>query len=404
MPRKAPGVTQYETSKGEKLWRYVLDAGEDPKTGRRRQKKVSGFKTQREAAQAREQARQLLENGGRVDADKITFGEHLNDWLDRRSRTGNERTISLYRGVVRIHLMPNLGTVKLQKLHQSHLSELYEGLHSGDASPSGKPLAPATVKRVHAVVSSALKDAAKRDLIVRNVASLADVPRVDNRKHLEGFWTAEELNSFLGDVRGNRYEVCFRLLAFTGMRIGEALGLRWQDVELEKSVLHVRKQLQKLPKGVEPETVKRAALTEPKTKRSRRTISIGPDVVAMLREHQQGQLNAHLEGGVGNVLGLVSTGGTGHYVSYASVWKAFDEIQKQLAIRRIPLHGLRHTHATLLLSAGRNPLEVSERLGHESVAFTLDRYGHVIPSDAAAVASAAESAIAVENRWAGQSG
>ena len=397
-------LVPHETSKGEKLWRYVLDAGQDPRTGRRKQKKVSGFKTQREAAQAREQARQLLENGGRIDADKITFGEHLNDWLDRRARTGNERTIHLYRRIAHNHLLPNLGHFKLQKLHQSHLSELYEGLLSGGSSPSGQPLAPATVKKVHAVVSSALKDAAKRDLIVRNVASLADVPRVDNRKHLDGFWTADELNLFLAEVRGSNYEVCFRLLAFTGMRIGEVLGLRWQDVELENGLLHVRKQLQKLPKGVDPGAVKRSALTDPKTKRSRRTISIGPDVAAMLREHQGAQLNAHLESGVGNVLGLVVTGGTGHYTSYSSVWKTFNEIQEHLAIRRIPLHGLRHTHATLLLSAGRNPLEVSERLGHESVAFTLDRYGHVIPSDAAAVASAGESAIAVENRWIRQSG
>lgn len=246
------------------------------------------------------------------------------------------------------------------------------------------------------MASTALKDAARRDLVLRNVATLADAPRVDNRKHQEGFWTADELNLFLSEARGNTWEVCFRLLALTGMRRGEVLGLRWEDVDLDAGLLHIRKQL---VFDHSNEAGGGSKLAAPKTKRSRRTISIGPDVVAMLRDHQATQLASHLDSGVGNVLGLVVTGPNGYNANASSVAAEFKKLVSELDVRPITLHGLRHTHATLLLSADRYPLEVSERLGHQSVAFTLDHYGHVIPNDAAAVAQAGEAAVDAHNRW-----
>lgn len=181
------------------------------------------------------------------------------------------------------------------------------------------------------------------------------------------------------------------------MRRGEALGLRWEDVDLEAGVVRVRKQLVHDFSG---EDINGCKLAEPKTKRSRRDISLGPDAVAMLRDHQKTQLAEHLESGVGNVLGLVFLGPTGMYGNASVIASHFTALVAQLEVKPFTLHGLRHTHATLLLSAGRNPLEVSERLGHNSVAFTLDRYGHVIPSDAAAVAEAGEASVSPLNRWA----
>ena len=200
----------------------------------------------------------------------------------------------------------------------------------------------------------------------------ADPPKTSAEHDERTVWSAEQLCAFLDGVRADRLYALWRLMAMTGMRRGEALGLRWSDVDMEAGCISINRALVPV-NGV-------VYISEPKTKRGRRTIALDPETLAALKAHAAGQLNEQSEWGEGWVdTSHVFTREDGQPLSPSFVSKNFHALARSAALPKIRLHDLRHSYATLALASGVNPRIVSGRLGHSTVALTLDIYSHVLP-------------------------
>jgi integrase len=205
----------------------------------------------------------------------------------------------------------------------------------------------------------------------RNPVTAADRPRA-SRKEMRT-WTADELGGFLDGAREHRFAPLFTVLATTGLRRGEALGLRWSDVDLDEGRLAVRQTLLAVNNHVQ--------FGEPKTHRSRRTVDLDAATVAVLKAHPKSELEERAGAGLGRPRadGLIFTDEQGDPLHPNVVSRMFGKLVREVHLPIIRLHDLRHTHATLSLQAGVHVKIVSERLGHSSVTITLDTYSHAIP-------------------------
>jgi integrase len=222
------------------------------------------------------------------------------------------------------------------------------------------------------VVRRALKDAVKWGRLARNPADAADPPRVGQAGRPESItWTADQLRTFLEGARGSRYWTAYLVLATTGLRRGEALGLRWADLDLDAGRASIRQTVI---------AVKHTPLLgTPKTAKGRRTITLDGGTVAALREHRKNQAVERLLMGSGwrdNDLVFCHVDGT--MLHPERFTRSFREAVQRLGLPAIRLHDLRHGWATLALQAGVHPKVVQERLGHATVNITLDTYSHVV--------------------------
>jgi integrase len=231
-------------------------------------------------------------------------------------------------------------------------------------------LSPKTVKHLRDTLRNALNVAVKDGLIVRNAAALADPPRAE-RHEMKAF-TPTQARQFLDEIRGHRLEALFSVALSLGLRQGEVLGLRWQDVDLEKRTLAVRFQLQRIESKLQ--------LVEPKTARSARTLMLPAVAVSALAAHKSRQDTERLVAGTRWIeTGMVFTTSIGTMLDARSLLKAFYKIMTTSDLPRVRFHDLRHSAATLLLAQGVHPRVVMDLLGHSSIAVTLDTYSHVIP-------------------------
>jgi integrase len=216
-----------------------------------------------------------------------------------------------------------------------------------------------------------LRYGVKHDILIRNVAEAVDPPRPEHKEL--AILAASDVQLILDACKETPYYVLFFTLAYTGLRRSELLGLRWEDVDLQKSTLSVVRSLHQLRGG-------KYIFSEPKTKRSRRQIALSPSLAIVLWEHRLKQEHARkLLGKPLESTDLVFSHPDGRPIRPDSVTRAFPEIAKSVGLRDVRLHDLRHAHATILLQQGVNPKIVQERLGHSSVSTTLDIYSHVLP-------------------------
>jgi integrase len=341
-----------------------LDLGRGP-DGKRVFNYHSGYGTKRAAQQARTELLGALDRNSYVPPDKTTVAEYLRgQWLpvvQTRLRPG---TWVEYRRKAETHLIPSIGQVPLQQLTTAMLNALYQQLLA-------RGIGLRTVQYVHATIRKALNDAVRWGLLVRNPAHHATAPR-PHRTELRT-WSAAELRSFLEFVCGDRLYAAWQLAAFTGMRRGEVLGLRWADLDLDAGWLSVRQTLVVVDNHPQ--------VSEPKTARSRRRIALDPTTIAVLRAHHTAQSAERLAAGpTWSNSGLVFTRADGNPLHPEYVRRQFDRLLHRAGLPRIHLHDLRHTYATLALQAGVHPKVVSERLGHATVAMTLDIYSHTVPA------------------------
>jgi integrase len=251
------------------------------------------------------------------------------------------------------------------------LSSLYgtllvSGYRKGK-TPRG--LSPTSVSLIHRIVTHALRDAVRWGLLARNPADQVDPPR--RTEHEMPTWSAAEVRTFLEFVANDRLAAMWVLLCTTGMRRGEVLGLRWEDVDLENGRLAVRRALVEVD-GYELVT------SEPKTTRGRRSVRLDSRTLAALAQHRRMQAEERLSNGLGGRSESVFTRVDGSPVRPQHVSRSFGSLSRRASLREIRLHDLRHTSATLALGAGIHPKIVSERLGHATVQLTLDRYSHVV--------------------------
>jgi integrase len=317
-------------------------------------------------------------DGGLVfDHKNLRVEEYLDRWL-KGSVQGNVKPITYesYERIIRVHVVPTLGRVKLNKLNPLHLQSLYrERLDSG--------LSARTVQYIHVVMHRALKQAVRWGLVPRNVSEAVDPPRA-HRKEMCPL-SPEQARAFLEAARGDHLEALYVVALHCGLRQGELFGLRWGDVDLEAGILRVNRSLSRTKDG--------PAFTVPKTTKSRRTVQLTNGAIEALKRHSERQAEEMVRADALYAdQGLVFASEIGTPLNRHNVnGRSFKPLLVRAGLPNIRFHDLRHTCATLLLGKGVHPKFVQELLGHATVAITLDTYSHVLPGMGIQAATAMDS-------------
>ncbi len=356
------------SNEGSIYWRkdgrWVASLSLGYQGGRRRRKHFFG-RTRQEAARKLQQAQRALADGGTLTAERQTVGSLLETWLrESAAKRVRPRTLERYEGIVRLHLIPALGHIRLNKLTPAHVDAMMNrALKSGGSARS--------VAQHRAVLRRALNVAMRWGWVTRNAASLSEPPRVQEQEIRA--LTPKDAKALLEAVQGDRLEALFTLALASGLRQGEALGLRWSDLDLEVGVLTVRRTLQRIS-GL-------WRLMEPKTARAHRTIPLPAAVVASLREHRARQLKERLRSGrawEGQDWGdLVFTDELGRPLSGFHVLRRFKALLAAAGLPTMRYHDLRHGAATLMAAQGVPARVAMEILGHSQISTTLNIYTHV---------------------------
>ena len=366
-------------------WFFVVDVGLKP-DGTRRQAYRRGFRTKTEAQEELDRLRGDRRDGTFVSPVRQTFGDFLkSDWLPTIQRELARSTWEDYDRKVRNHVIPHLGGIPIQALDAIALNRFYTYLleHGRLLGKQSSGLKPRTVRYIHTIVHAALDDAVRWRRIKFNPADQANPPSSSESKPPEmRAWTQEQLLHFLALCKGDRYYYPWLFLATTGCRRGEALGLRWIDVNLDEVPAHasIRQECIPLRKPVGRGTEGRLV---PRTKGDKaRVIELDTQTVAVLREWKAKQdAERDLVGDGYEDHGLIFCRPDGRLYHPEAFSKTFDRrfrLPSFAALPRIRLHDLRHTWATLALVAGVDIRMVSERLGHSNILITSNTYQHVI--------------------------
>jgi integrase len=367
-------ITRHKAS-GKWMARYIVETPAGPK------RRTIYADTRKEAAEKLAKALAHRADGIVVDDKNLTVGEYLDRWLSEAVRgTVRESTFSRDKYLVTNHIKPSLGRLKLKNLNALHIQGHYrERLDSG--------LSGSTVQKIHHVLHKALAQAVRWNLIPRNPADSVKAPTpVPKEMHP---LSAEEAQRLLEAAQGDRLEALYVLAIHTGMRRGELLGMRWEDVDLDSASVRVRRTLTRIDNG------RRLALAEPKTRRSRRTVGLTQRAVEALRSHRARQAEEKLKAGsLYASQGLVFAGEGGGFINPSNLrQRSFAPLLKRAGLQQITFHDLRHTCASILFRSNIHPKFVQELLGHASVAITLDTYSHMLPGMGNQTAVAMEDAL-----------
>jgi len=373
----------YVAKKGNR-WYAVIYDGLDPVTGRERR---IWHPAGTDRVEAERLAARLAAdvNGRNDDVRGLSFGAYLTArWLPGKRLALATSTWDGYRRKIDRHILPAIGRTAIRRVRPEHLEALYDRmLHPTDGQ---RPLAPKTVLEVHLIIRGALNDAVRKGLVSRNVALVADAPRLRSIPKVEQkAWTAQQLQAFLRCAAGHRLFPAFWLAATTGVRRSELLGLRWDDIDLTAATISVNRGLVAVAYEVHE--------SRGKTRNSRRRIDLDPTTVAVL-DGWRGWQQAEQAAVSAEDSGWVFTDADGKPVHPHSISQTFERIGARAGVPLIRFHDVRGTHATLLIKAGVPVKVVSERLGHANPAFTIDTYQHVLPGMQADAARVFEQLIA----------
>lgn len=358
-------------------WYVVVDIGRDEE-GKRKQKWHGGFRTRREAERAMAEIVESLDKDRYIAPQKRTLAEFATDeWLPLNKTQTKTSTWDSYRRNLENHVLPILGGTPLQQITAGHLDSLYRSLLASGRRNADGGLSPKTVRNIHGTLSKLFTDATDLGMLANNPAAAAHPPKPRTTRNTEiRFWTSEELAAFLRAVRGDHFYPLWHLASMTGMRRGELLGLRWNDLDLETQRLSVRQNLISVAYEIK--------MTTPKSHHAR-VIDLDTKTTAVLGAHKT-TLDSACAPTVGNTLVFLKDDGEMIHPDVLS--QRFERLVDRTDLRRIRLHDLRHTHATIGLRAGVPVKVMSERLGHSTPAFTLQQYAHVIPGMQAEAAEA----------------
>lgn len=365
---------------GAPTWTIKYELPRD-ETGKRRTKMQSGFRTEEDAQRALRKLLSTLDDGTFTEPTKQTLGQFLvDDWLPSLDTRGlRPNTVTSYRETVKKRIVPRLGGVQLQKLTAVHLNTFYADLVRDGRNDGRKGgLSARSVRYSHTIIRRALADGMKWGRLTRNVADAADPPEASaarrDAQQARRFWSAEELSAFLKHAQPHRFYAALYLGANTGMRRGEVLGLRWRDLDLDNPE---GPRLSVSQTVVAPD--RKIEFSTPKTGHGR-VVSLDPATVEVLRQHRVRQLEHRFAMGRDyRDLDLVFCEGDGQPVQPNHLSRAFDRLVQTSGLRRVRLHDLRHTHASLALKANVHPKIVQTRLGHANISITMDTYSHVTP-------------------------
>jgi integrase len=305
--------------------------------------------------------------GTLVEPTKMTVGEYLDKWL--AGHDASPRTLERYGEFVEDHLKPAFGTVPLGKLHALQIQGFYATAKRCDGNGN---LSKRTVLHIHRLLREALREAARLGILALNPTDKVKPPRPE-RVEMKAL-DEKELNALFKGFEGHRLYAAVVVAATTGVRRGELLALRWSDVKLNTAKLTVARSLEETKSGL--------VFKSPKTKSSERTIDLLSLTVEALRKHEIEQKKARLAAGIAwTDEGLVFPAPNGSKWKPSNFTLSWIERVRRVGFTGLRFHDLRHTHATQWLRDGENPTVVSKRLGHSSVATTMNIYSHVLPGD-----------------------
>jgi len=355
------------------VWIGAIDLGWN---GGKRSRKVVSAQTRGEVVRRLRELQPTIAQGIIPAPDRLTVATYLNSWVTERiPGTVTTRTQELYERAVRDYINPSVGKIRLNKLAPSDVSRMLQDLEGRGYSPATKRMARATLRR-------ALRMAEQDGILTRNVASIAEGPKLD---YSEGrSLSPEQAKIFLQAVKGHRHEGAYVIALSLGLRRGEILGLCWNDIEASEGtvVLHVRRQLIRDKSGVQ--------LVDLKTVGSRRVLHLSRPLVELLEQHRTRQEAEELVVGKRwkNEHELIFTSNVGTPLDPEAFGRTVPKICKEVGLGHWSIHELRHSCASLLM-AMEVPLEVvSEQLGHASIRVTKDVYGHLMPRSRAKAAEA----------------
>lgn len=363
MTRTRYGIHKEQTERGV-VWKATLDLGPDPATGKRRQRRLSA-PTRKALEAAIGELLGAVDRGELVTASKLTVHQYLHQWLAAVEPSLKPLTVMKYRYDIDASLKAALGDQKLATLGPLQLQRTVANLEALGLQPS-------TIRTQYAILRNALRQALAWGVIARDPTVGVTLPRLNASS--ANAWDTEQARAFLDAARSTDLYPLWLMAITTGMRRGELLGLTWANVDLDAGVLTIDRALVPNLRGAGGGYMQ----TTPKTKKGFRRVGISDDLVAELRSHRTRQLERKLlhrpDWQDGD---WVFTTDRGAPITSHILTSRFAQLTATAKLPRIRIHDLRHTAATLMLAVGESPRVVSERLGHSTVAITLDRYTHV---------------------------
>ena len=382
-------ATGYIRKRGNRSWQLTYDA---PRAadGKRRQRYETVRGTKSEAQARLNEILHALNKGDYREKSTLTVAEYLELWLREYVRPNlRPRTAEGYETIVRKHVQPALGHIRLTDLSPRRIQSYYVALTDR--------LSAQTIKHHHTLLHRAFEIAITWELLDRNPTQRVRTPKPEPSPART--LSAEEVRRMLRAVQQTDYHMPIHLALYAGLRRGEILGLRWQDVDWEANTLNIRQTLSHV-RG------QGYIWGEPKSEGSRRTIAVPAATMLLLRAHRERMEAEHVTRGIPAMPEQVCALPDGRLMKPDALSRACRRVARQCDIQGMRLHDLRHTHASLLLSEGTPMHIVQSRLGHQSITTTVDIYGHV-PQDADIAAGVAFARVVdadVGKMWAIEKG
>jgi integrase len=375
-------------------WAIVLDL--PVASDKKRRRKWHSFKGTKREAQT-ECARLLTEmqQGSYIEATKITVADHIRARIDHWETSGeiSAKTAERYRELLVNQIEPRIGGKLVQKLKPVDIETWHAALKKRGRKDGAGGVSNRTIGHAHRVLSKALREAARHDLVVKNVAAEEGAPKVQAEEMV--ILTPEQLADLPDRLAGYKIRSRVIVALFTGMRRGEVLALRWRNVDLDGKIIRIREALEETKEhGVRFKSTK--------TKSGRRDISLPDIVVETLREQRKAELELRVALGLGRLESgaLVFTAAPDNEApisprAFSGEWR---DVANAIGLAGVPLHSLRHTHVSQLIDAGIDVVTISKRLGHASPGITLNVYAHLFRQDDSKAAEAINAALAKQNK------
>jgi len=363
-------IIKRSSKKGSDSWSIVISTGKDEKTGKYKKVWHCFHGTSKEAQEELTRLLHEKDTGVYIQPSKNTLGEFLNSWLQNAKPGLSPRTAEGYESIIRVHLIPALGTVKLSKLRPEAIQAYYnQKLSSGRFNGKGG-LSPTTVRHHAMCLHAALDSAVRLKLLSINPADSVDAPPMKQSEI--DIMDENDLHLFLEAAKGTPdYPMIYTAL-FTGMRRSELLALRWQDIELIMCQVSVNRSLHRLHDGT-------FIFRQPKTTKSKRTIALTPSNALVLRELKDRMTAQRIVSGTTlKESDLVFSNEDGSPLNPDILTHHWKYLAKKLGMNT-HLHSARHIHASLMLKQGVSAKVVQERLGHTTITTTMNIYSHVMP-------------------------
>lgn len=352
--------------RGERTWLVRVFLGRDTQTGKRKYHNKTIRGNRKDAQRYLNGVLREIDLGTFVEPSAMSLSEYIKNWIQSAARPRvSQRTADGYEALLSRYILEPLGNKRLDALKALDIQKVY-------ADMQARGLSARVVRHTHSALHNALKQAVKWGLLSRNPSELVELPKVPHKERR--VLSPDDAISFLEAAADMPHGLLFEFALITGMRPEEYLALQWSDIDFERGTATVQRALIR-HKGS-------WSFQDTKTARSRRTISLPPQLLHKLSDHKRKQAEERLKiGPLWQANGLVFCSKTGTPLSIPSLtYRYFRPILEKAELPRIRLYDLRHSCATLLLIAEENPKVVSERLGHSTIVLTLDTYSHVLPT------------------------